>query len=861
LRIRALIARTARMNKRELAWRAASASRIVFDRARTAVRPPRWHRRELATRLRSRHGSRSHGSVHEEVAERVGMQLRADRFDEAHHELSRHFARTPERFVIGAASRTSLAATIHREFPHAERQAAARADRVLFGNYDLLGYRALRFDSSGRFEWNYDPVHDRRAPDVFWASVPFLDPAIGDHKIIWELNRHQHWITLGRAYWLTNDAKYRDRCLAELASWLGANPPLAGVNWASMLELAFRTLSWIWALHLFVDPAVADQTPWTVDLLLAIDRQLTHIERNLSYYFSPNTHLSGEALALYVSGRALPELTASARREAIGRRILLGEIDRQVAGDGGHCERSAQYHRYTLDYYMLALIVARATHDPVAPQFERVVDRLADATRLLADDRGRLPHLGDDDGGSMWMALTGRHADDVRDSLAVAAALVDRPDLSIGPAPEEAYWLLAHPVFGYARRRPQAPETDGARADDAQLVGARGLSRAEPDSGTISSAALPDTGYYISRSDEGTHLVIDGGPHGFQNGGHAHADALSMTMSVRGLPLLIDPGTGCYTVNRALRDRMRSTAMHNTVTIDGRSQSIACGPFHWTHTANASVARWRTNDGFDYFDGAHDGYAPLVHRRHLLALHRDLVIVADLVEGGGIHRAAAHWHFDPRWSVDVLDNRAVVNASTERIGIFVTPGSIETFCGDDATGLGWFSPAYGRIEPTRAMRVTHHADAPFWIATVFDLNKDNAVAAVDRVPVWAEAGMLAHSLALRITREASTDYLLIAEPSGGASTWRVAEFETDARMLFCRTYHERQVTRLALVDGSLVRSSGRRGLQLVLPRVAPDLHLDLSGEARIAGASFGARLVVSGRECSMIPERRAAPRT
>jgi len=45
---------------------------------------------------------------------------------------------------------------------------------------------------------------------------------------------------------------------------------------------------------------------------------------------------------------------------------------------------------------------------------------------------------------------------------------------------------------------------------------------------------------------------------------------LSLTLSVRGLPLLIDPGTGCYTSDRALRDRLRSTALHNTLTFDDR---------------------------------------------------------------------------------------------------------------------------------------------------------------------------------------------------------------------------------------------------------------------------------------------------
>ena len=42
-----------------------------------------------------------------------------------------------------------------------------------------------------------DPVHARRVPRQFWSTVPYLDPECGDHKIIWELNRHQHWLVLG----------------------------------------------------------------------------------------------------------------------------------------------------------------------------------------------------------------------------------------------------------------------------------------------------------------------------------------------------------------------------------------------------------------------------------------------------------------------------------------------------------------------------------------------------------------------------------------------------------------------------------------------------------------------------------------
>src|SRR6185436_3714166 len=239
---------------------------------------------------------------------------------------------------------------VSSRWPGAAADAAARADRIVGGTYDLLGYRGLRFTN-----WHSDPVHHRQAPRTCWAEVPYLDPAIGDHKIIWELNRHQHWLALGRALWLTGDARYGQRMVDELDDWLAANPPLMGTNWASMLELGFRSMSWIWGLHFLLGAdafrTAAPGSAWLVDMFVALDRQLAHIERNLSIYFSPNTHLTGEALALYVAGVALPELAGSRRWRDTGRRILLEQIDRQILPDGGHAERSTNYHRYTLDFY------------------------------------------------------------------------------------------------------------------------------------------------------------------------------------------------------------------------------------------------------------------------------------------------------------------------------------------------------------------------------------------------------------------------------------------------------------------------------------------------------------------------------
>jgi hypothetical protein len=194
-----------------------------------------------------------------------------------------------------------------------------------------------------------------------------------------------------------------------------------------------------------------------------------------------------------------------------------------------------------------------------------------------------------------------------------------------------------------------------------------------------------------------------------------------------------------------------------------------------------------------------------------------------------------------------------------RVGLVVPQGLLEAFSADEETGLGWHSPVYGRVDRTTTVRVSHSGSAPFWMVSVFDLDPDNPVAEVDWVPVWAEAGAVAHATAIRITRAASVDHVLFAEPARGADknltaahaehaekktifsaisagsvvnrdTWRVGEFETDARMLFCRTTPDHQVARLAIVDGSMVRVAGRRDFQLALPRVVPSFAADYATE-------------------------------
>ena len=140
---------------------------------------------------------------------------------------------------------------------------------------------------------------------------------------------------------------------------------------------------------------------------------------------------------------------------------------------------------------------------------------------------------------------------------------------------------------------------------------------------------------------------------------------------------------------------------------------------------------------------------------------------------------------------------------------------IERFNGSEEPALGWHAPVYGRVEPASTLRIVRTGVPPLWIVSVFALIGGRIPLDVNLLPVWAEAGTLEHGVAVRVDRPRSTDFFLVAEPGesrqeSSSTTWRMGEFETDARMLFCSVLPDHQIGRIAMVDGSLVRASSRR---------------------------------------------------
>jgi Heparinase II/III-like protein/Heparinase II/III N-terminus len=639
------------------------------------------------------------------LLERTGVVGRA-RLGSAHGvTLERFRACAPRHFFDGAVSDRTPSLVIDR-MPAALDEIVKVAEAACRGRFDLLGYEGLAFGNP--VDWSLDPVSGCRAPREHWSLLNPLDGnTVGDSKVVWELNRHQWMVQLGQAYGVTGELRYARAFTEHVGRWIDANPPGVGINWASSLEVSFRLIAWCWALMLLrgspvLSPAAFDR------IVRSIWAHAAHVERYLSYYFSPNTHLTGEALGLVYAGLIFPELPRADRWRELGTRILVEQSARHILPDGVYFELSTGYQRYTLEFYLHLLILSERNGWPLPPAVAERVGRMVDFLLAVRCPDGSMPQIGDADGGTL-LPLARRAQDDFRGVLATAAVVLGRADCAWaagGPAPEVLWLLGPAGLEAFDALRPAPP--------------------AGPPSRLFASG-----GYAVMRggwAPDDHQLIFDVGPLGCPvSGGHGHADLLSVQCAVFGEPYLVDSGTYCYAGDLESRGYFRSTAAHSAVVVDGESQAAQAGPFRWTARPDARLLDWHSTSDLDFAEAHHRAYVDLpgggaVHRRRVVFVKGRYWVIVDDLEGDGEHNVDLQFQFAPlEVQVDpTLWARARGRTGTE---LLVRPfasvalkASVHT--GDLDPLRGWVSPIYGRREPAPLLVYSTVTTLPLRVLTL-----------------------------------------------------------------------------------------------------------------------------------------------
>ena len=670
------------------------------------------------------------------------------------------------------------------------------ADEILQHRFRLLGYRDL--DYGRETDWHLDAVHGKRAPLKPWYKVPFLDFAqVGDHKIIWELNRHQHLVTLAKAYAFTRDEKYAREVAKQFYSWRAANAYPMGINWGSSLEVAFRSLSWLWVRGLLAGSAALPDS-LDRDLVRGLALNGRYIERYLSTYFSPNTHLIGEAVGLFFIGTLCPEISAAARWQHTGLDIVLAEAERQVRPDGVYFEQSLYYHVYALDFFLHTRALAECNGIAVPAKFDAILGRMLEVVRVLCRN-GAPEGFGDDDGGRVFNPRRNR-AENLSDPLAVGAALLEADSLKQSAAvTEEAIWMFGERAV---ELRSRSPRTEA-----------------------VSSVAFADGGLYVMANgrENPAQMLIDAGPQGHGSSGHGHADALSVRLWTNDRRWLVDPGSYVYVSAGDERSQFRGTGAHNTLRVDGMDQAAPGNAFSWASLPDVSVEKWVGGSNFSFLSGSHTGYRrlrdPVLHRRMIFSLHGEYWLVRDIAEGAGTHDLEIFWHFAE--GVPVAVSSGAVTASSavsdgELVLLGASPQKWEV-----ALAEGWVSPVYGERLPAPVASFRARLQLPAEHGSlVLPLGAGEMAGSFHLAEGASEA------VGYMYERGEITDFIVFGE---SGRMWSVGTFRSDAGLFFCRM-ERGEITALAVCAATKIEIDGRE--VFVSPQAVERLEW-----TRAAGAS------------------------
>ncbi|OGC05436.1 hypothetical protein A2V82_09945, partial [candidate division KSB1 bacterium RBG_16_48_16] len=579
--------------------------------------------------------------------------------------------------------------------------------RLLSTAQDILDHRLRIFDKPvsfpGRVDWHLDPLENKTVPLQYWSEIDYKNPkVVQDVKYIWELNRHQHFVTLAKAFYLTGEENYAKELFSQWRDWLDKNPYLFGVSWTSALELAFRLISWSRALQ-FSKSSEFFTPELLLSILQSVEQHARFIAQHLSRYSSGNNHLIGEAVGLIYAGCCFPGLRDREKWRRKGFSIVFQQLPAQTFPDGVIKEQAVHYLRYLFDFGILARTAAAQENMPVPQEFDETLEKMAGFVYALYRGQRLVPKIGDEDGGQAirWCE---KESDPYASILATAGYLFNRPEFfgEIDRIDEATFWRL-----GVAEKP-------------------NGMTIKERTSQTEVSH-FPHGGYIVIRHSAKNleqQVVFDCGPLGFGAlAAHGHADALHFTLAVNGQAVLIDSGTYRYQCQPKWRSYFRGTRAHNTVTVDDLDQSQPLASFQWGRKAKAVLEKFDQQGDRILLVGRHDGYAKkgVVHRRQMLFEPPGQWTITDFVEGKGVHRISLNFHLSPcRYEIEGSN---AVTAVFERCRLVFLFSSDKEFVMDIVQGqeepfiLGWHSRGYGFKSPNPVVHLDFEDDLPVRIET------------------------------------------------------------------------------------------------------------------------------------------------
>ncbi|HOD20558.1 MAG TPA: heparinase II/III family protein [Candidatus Fermentibacter daniensis] len=406
-----------------------------------------------------------------------------------------------------------------RRFCRVLRNSGVRLTRL---DYLPEGYLALLGEASGpadsdtlRFgpsSWGKDAVSGHCFPRI---PSPFIRLEYGrgfDPKSPWAASSFQ-WAVRQSAS-APEDRVEFERWAVLASGWIARNPAGIGIDWISPMECSRRVVNLSLAASSWW-PLLQSDDSLNAILARSIVEHAEFISRNPEVKPGGLTtnHTTANYCGLLACALSVPGFHRSSPWVHQAAEGLESCIARQVGREGMSFEGSIPYSFLVLDIFAHGALLMRRAGIPPSSEYLGLLRGLFDFILDVADSKGNLPQVGDDDSGE-W--VTPRSS-----GMVPMLACLYEAIYGVRPGPVPAF-------------------------------------RIRGESGIVS----------IRRG--GFEALVAACPVGQEGlGGHNHEDLLQLCLAYRGIPVVVDPGTGSYNRDLEQRSLFRSMHVHNGPVPDG----------------------------------------------------------------------------------------------------------------------------------------------------------------------------------------------------------------------------------------------------------------------------------------------------
>ena len=583
----------------------------------------------------------------------------------------------------------------------AERQQIiASADRTVQNTFNYLGSGDVVMSP---VRWDEDFKSGYRWPKGIYYKkyIQVRKERHADVKIPRELSRSHFLLHLALAYRFTNNKKYVDKYAELVQEWMKNNPLMNSINWGCAMDVAIRAINWIWSLSLLDDVVLSNNVKR--NMYGSLYQHGWFIYRNLEgnrLRYNHNHYLSDLVGLLHI-GLVFRNDKEGSKWYCFAKEEFLREVRLQILPSGMTYERTTYYDRLVLELVTTGYVLMKHNDVAVPSDIESRVESMFWFVSQMMMDDGKMPIVGDQDDGRVLPWGT-EPLGDVSYLMSLGTVLCGSETLK---AHSRGYNIYAA-AFG---------------GSEAFATYNYCKSKAEP----IVSRLYKDAGLAMMRTENDYLLFYVDNRGGYIDSGletsHTHCDWYSFVLSVKGIPFIIDPGTYVYSSDFVERNLFRSTAMHNTVVIDGENQEEMPENRLWSvkHTGSSRIINWTTDDEKDIIDCEHSGYMRLdgavKHRRQLsFKKTGSQWTIEDLFTGDGTHTYEAHFHLDER--VAALINGQCVELNKNGVRLLVSFESNMKF--KVSLADTFISKSYGQKIPGKEIIVSFAGECPAKLQTV-----------------------------------------------------------------------------------------------------------------------------------------------